>query len=279
MSVTGLALINKLNAEVVRKTEEAVAEATNSGKKLDIAYQVVLRPISAGGIWAGSPVYVRRAVWPTYVTGTLAFIMAASGILNTGFFACLVCMLVMFLWYDFYSGILHVVLDEPLNINAPVIGQPALEFQWHHFLPTDIVRKDFSDVIGDLNIVAILSVGWHFVFSTNRGSNHVAATLAGLKLFFAWYGQMSHRCAHNPKIAKMPVAQFLQKTKLMISVRDHKVHHTRPHDEDFCLIGVMNPVIDALRKVTTNRYAWLGFFLLSTIFDIAILARLCQLVV
>jgi hypothetical protein len=41
----------------------------------------------------------------------------------------------MYLWVDMYGGILHVVLDTPEFIPLPVLGEPCLEFQWHHLLP------------------------------------------------------------------------------------------------------------------------------------------------
>ena len=63
-----------------------------------------------------------------------------------------------YFWYDLYSGILHVVLDEPANISLPFIGQPCLEFQWHHFIPSDIAREHFLDVAGDLNIAVSIMV-------------------------------------------------------------------------------------------------------------------------
>lgn len=259
-----------------RKTAAAVAEAKASGKELDPAFSTVLKPMRSGGLWAGSPVYVRRSPVATYTI----FAIAAGFCLRSGYYVgvqlgpipLLVGTALMFLWYDLYTGFLHVVLDEPENIKAPYIGQPALEFQWHHQIPTDIVRKDFSDVVGDLNVVVVILTFIHFFWSTSMGTDHIAGFLAGMKLLWAWYGQMSHRCAHNPKIAQMPVAQFLQKVGLMISVKDHKAHHQPPHEEDFCLIGVMNPVIDWLRTCTTNRHVWLCGFLFVTIFDVAMFA-------
>jgi len=107
----------------------------------------------------------------------------------------------------------------------------------------------------------------------------MAATLAGLKLMAVWYGQASHRFAHDPKISQKPFWKTLQSAGLMISVKDHKAHHQPPHEVDYCLIGMMNPAIDALRThVTTDRHAWLGFFLFLCVFDIALLAAGCNAV-
>ena len=186
--------IAKLNAEVERKTAAAVAEAKASGKELDPAFSTVLKPMRSGGLWAGSPVYVRRSPVATYTI----FAIAAGFCLRSGYYVgvqlgpipLLVGTALMFLWYDLYTGFLHVVLDEPENIKAPYIGQPALEFQWHHQIPTDIVRKDFSDVVGDLNVVVVILTFIHFFWSTSMGTDHIAGFLAGMKLLWAWYGQV-----------------------------------------------------------------------------------------
>jgi palmitoyl-[glycerolipid] 3-(E)-desaturase len=99
----------------------------------------------------------------------------------------------------------------------------------------------------------------------------VALTFGGLKCLMAYFGQFSHRSAHAMSVgSRLWVANQLQKNGLMISVKDHMSHHKEPHDKDFCLIGICNPIIDAMRAVTTNPTAWLVLFLAWSIFDIAI---------
>ena len=51
-----------------------------------------------------------------------------------------------FFYYDFLSGVLHIVLDNPLNIGLPVLKEPCLEFQWHHHIPTVSIRDHFMSI-------------------------------------------------------------------------------------------------------------------------------------
>merc|ERR1719376_1154381 len=108
--------------------------------------------MSPGGVWAGKPIYVSRNDYFSFtLLGISAFMILKHAVaLDT--LHTIICILVSYFWYDLYSGILHVVLDEPANISLPLIGQPCLEFQWHHFIPSDIAREHFLDVAGDLNI-------------------------------------------------------------------------------------------------------------------------------
>jgi len=267
------ALIDKLNEAVERKTGIAVKKAKENGTELGPAFAILSRNMSPGGVWAGAPVYVRRGgpVWITVLVLSFLATHLLYSMYQIGISYSLLCMIISYFWYDLFSGIIHVVLDEPSNISLPIMGQPALEFQWHHYIPTDIVRKDFIDVVGDLNVLSLILGSFHFFYSTNCGTCALASTLGHLKLAMGYFGQYSHRSAHDPKIGSKPVGNFLQRYGFMISVRAHKEHHQPPHEEDFCLIGIMNPVITKMRKFTTHPMAWLVGFLFVSVVDIKIL--------
>ena len=84
----------------------------------------------------------------------------------------------------------------------------------------------------------------------------------------AYFGQFSHKSAHAYGSARTKFATWLQKMGFMISAKDHMAHHKPPHDIDFCLIGLCNPIIDAMRSLTTNNVAWLSLFFVWSIFDL-----------
>jgi hypothetical protein len=207
----------------------------------------------------GTPIYVARSRLPVAIMSLAALVTTGSAIYETNLIAfacCLVCALV---GYDLLSGFLHIVLDNPANLNMPVLGQPCLEFQMHHHFPTDLVQRPFLDVLGDLNTVVSIIVAWNFFLLDL--SNPIVRHMAGLKIIMAYYGQFSHRSAHTPSSAKSKVLEGLRSLGLMIPLEKHRSHHRPPHDKDFCLVGVANPVIDLLyNKVTRNRHVWMiGF--------------------
>ena len=147
----------------------------------------------------------------------------------------------------------------------------SLEFQWHHHIPTDIVRKPFLEVCGDLNLAVCAMCGIHVLWSSQMGTRAVPLVLTALKLGMAYFGQFSHRSAHDFK-SSSSVAKALQSAGLMISQMEHKAHHKPPHDIDYCLVGVCNRPMDAARKAIPNDRAWLCIFLLWTIFDVKVLS-------
>jgi hypothetical protein len=259
--------IIKLNERVTDITNQKIAESEKKNEELALEFVHSQQPMTA--LTAGFPVYVIRSAPLVYfylALGVVLFVMGASQ-LNP--LVSLLCIGTMFLGYDIYSGILHVVLDHPSNIALPVLGQACFEFQWHHSIPDDLVRKDFVDVCGDLNVViGIISAINLFLLRDFVFTSSVAHVLCGSKIFMAYFGQFSHRSAHSVGSKLSSPAKWLQKMGFMISTKDHMDHHKPPFDEDYCLIGVCNPLIDGMRKVTHSNTAWLSLFFVWSIFDL-----------
>jgi palmitoyl-[glycerolipid] 3-(E)-desaturase len=265
--------IVKLNERVAAITARYLENHKNEEHPLWIAH--VQQKMTH--VTAGYPIYVKRNAFLVYFYCVVAVAILAIGVAQQPLWVSAVCLLMSFIGYDIYSGILHVVLDHPDNIKLPVLGQPCLEFQWHHAIPDDIVRKDFVDVCGDLNVVvAILSALNAYLLGFPNMSS-VALTFGGLKCLMAYFGQFSHRSAHSVSVGSFRwLASQLQENGFMISVKNHMSHHKEPHDKDFCLVGICNPIIDAMRAVTTNPTAWLILFSAWSIFDIAIYSHVVE---
>lgn len=275
--------IAALNERVTKLTAQAIADNEGSKEPLSLEYvhaQKFMTPLVAG-----APVYQMRAAWVVYLYCVFATLLVFYGLFQLvqgiGLAATIpttaLSLLIMFVGYDLYSGILHVVLDHPSNIALPVLGQPCLEFQWHHAIPDDLVRKDFVDVCGDLNVVIlILAVVNLYLLDLDSG---VAMVVGGFKLFMAYFGQFSHKSAHSfGSKTRAPLGDWLQTNGFMISAKEHMAHHKAPHDIDFCLIGLCNPIIDALRQVTTSNAVWLTTFLVWSIMDLYCYSHLVELV-
>jgi ubiquitin-conjugating enzyme E2 variant len=278
-------LIDKLNERVVKITQKEIEKHQQQQQQSPNASITTLAPEF---IYAQTPMTTFTAGYPIYqlrsqylVFSYTAFMIITISYLSTQVLhplVSLLCILTMFIGYDLYSGILHVVFDHPSNIAIPILGQPCLEFQWHHSIPDDIVRKSFIDVCGDLNVV-ILIVMIINLYLLPITTNPIALYLGALKLGMAYFGQFSHRSAHSVGKSLPKISKLLQQYGIMISQKDHMDHHTPPYSIDYCLIGVCNPIIDALRKVTTSNTIWLSVFLVWSVWDLYLLTQLVTHVV
>ena len=260
VSMTRQQKIDRLNDRVEKITKKAILDAEKSGKPLALEFVHAQKKMTT--VTAGYPVYQLRSALLVYIYAVGAVCLIIRGALMIHPLTTAMCFVAMIFGYDFYSGILHVVFDHPSNISLPLLGQPCLEFQWHHAIPYDIVQKDFVDVCGDLNMVVLILIPiyWSMLDIQHSG---VASVIGGLKLLMAYFGQYSHKSAHM-----VTRATWLQNHGLMISPKEHTAHHKPPHDTDFCLIGVCNPLIDALRGLTKDNRIWLLLFFIYSIFDL-----------
>ena len=246
-----------------RRVDEIVAKARAAAKEPEIHILV------AGD---GALVYPNRIVWLPWVMGAVALYLCTTAPSLKGF----LCMLpAMYLGYDFYSGVLHVALDDPKNlqgIKSYILFQGCLEFQWHHAIPYDGASKPFIACCADLNIIVLI------LMVLNCGllgyTSGTRAALTGLKLFFAYFGQYCHRAAHTPKSKRPKWVQVLQSTGFMTPQAKHNGHHRPPHDENFCLIGKMDPAVNGLIKLCgTNDWVWFGLWLGLSCCDVALVHR------
>ena len=143
--------IDVLNARVdlivekyVKEGAQSVNSVNTKGTSPEILHIVRTR----------SKVYKSRFIYlPPFIA--LSCSLTLLFFLFTHPLSCLASMITTFLYYDFFSGVLHIVLDEPTFIGLPILGEPCLEFQWHHHLPDDLTQKSFLEVCGDLNLVEL----------------------------------------------------------------------------------------------------------------------------
>lgn len=269
-SATGDGLVdaNRLNDRVTKIVEREMAKAKRDNKPLPIDIEYSLKPKSV--LWAGLPIYENRFEPLTYFWAVMGLSTVTYFVVERGFLHLALYTVFMLLVYDFYSGMLHIVLDNPRNISLPLLGQPALEFQWHHYIPNDITSKSLAQACGDLNGAVIASAICYLLLAPCFEDKPSYAGVVGLKVLMAYFGQFSHRSAHDYRPTSG--VKTLQNSGLIISAADHKIHHTAPHDLDFCLIGICNPLFDRMNKWFKNeefaRWFWLTAFIAWTLLDV-----------
>merc|ERR1711865_17031 len=82
--------------------------------------------------------------------------------------------------------------------------------------------------------------------------------LLGFKMLAAYFGQFSHRSAHQSLSQRSSLVKTMQAWGVMTSFKQHRVHHTPPHDKNFCLIGPCNELVGWLhRTFPPNYFLWI----------------------
>lgn len=98
----------------------------------------------------------------------------------------------------------------------------------------------------------------------------MALCLIAWKVIFAYFGQLCHCMSHMPPHNRPEWVLFLQKNHLMISPREHMIHHSN-YNDNFCIgSGVCNPLISTMKSYSSNRWLWLGIFAVCFFSDIPV---------
>jgi len=177
---------------------------------------------------------------------------------------------------DIYGGLVHIVLDHRDIIYYRVLDlwRPALEFQWHHWIPHDIVDKPVMCVLGDmnravpLNVVSILVSGYVYGFD-----DPVFHYCFACKLLMAYVGQLSHRMTHCTSKERPALAHILE--LLLIPKVEHQKHH-KDHSKNFAILcGWFNPFLNSLITLLGEKTVWPYLFLLAlfSAFDVHVIAH------
>ena len=185
--------------------------------------------------------------------------------------ALLATFAVMYFYIDFYSGVLHVVLDNPRFIRLPLIGVPCVEFQWHHTFAYDISTRKLLDVWGDLNV--LLFVKSIFLFGI-CGFTPTTLMVAGVGYSLGYANQLSHRLAHTAPRQRPKLATWLQEHHVLLPPAVHHVHHAS-YDQSFPVLnGHSRGLIQGMLRIVPNGFLWLGLFVLLSAFDLVAVAWL-----
>jgi ubiquitin-conjugating enzyme E2 variant len=163
---------------------------------------------------------------------------------------------------DLISGLLHVVLDNPRSLAIGAIRGLAQGFQRHHQSPSNIYEMPLYQHIYVMHMpltflfLAVLpfqNAGMYVVF---------LGMVAGLHVM-----QMAHLWAHLPAERVPAPVRWLQSSRLLLSKRQHDLHHTVPYDKDFCIMtGICNrPLNAAVALLGPTTHWWLAIFALSAI--------------
>ncbi len=144
---------------------------------------------------------------------------------------------------DVASGLVHALGDNIGSEHTPVVGQKFIRsFREHHADPLDMTRGDFVRVNAD-NFLASLVVLAPTVLWLDVGRHLLAATFVLVLCLLVVVTNQIHKWAHIATIGEpVPAAvRRLQEAGVILSPAHHQVHHTPPHDGNYCITsGIAN---------------------------------------
>ncbi|KUJ17490.1 uncharacterized protein LY89DRAFT_684526 [Mollisia scopiformis] len=149
---------------------------------------------------------------------------------------------------DLTSGVVHWAVDNWGESDFPVLGSVFFRpFHHHHSDPSAITTHGFIERNGNNFLVSLPGI-WAAANAITYPDPSSSFALASFWLAYTMcsgFANEIHCFAHmkNPPW----IVQKLQDFGLLVSRRDHQVHHMRPHDRNYCLVtGWMNGPLTAI---------------------------------
>ncbi len=147
---------------------------------------------------------------------------------------------------DFLSGVFHWACDTWGKQSMPFIGPTLLaSFRNHHKDQQGIVRHNFAEVNGH-NVMAaapLIFLVYMIIPTTLLGV--FLHALALLTLIGILLTNQIHKWAHSDKVPRAVV--FLQECGVILSPKQHRLHHTRPYVSTYCITsGCLNSFFEKI---------------------------------
>jgi hypothetical protein len=208
---------------------------------------------TAGGALGGEDFASCALAVELLIMGFFAYTSKHSDTKLTSTKAAVVRHLLVFLaavaFVDLMSGLVHLVLDNPLFNDWAIIGPAAVGFQHHHGDPIGVTRGSYFNFLREhhVGLAAMVGTGlfaprhsretkWHYLFTAH------SVWLSSLMM-------ASHRWAHTPP-PRLPFGvQSMQNLGVIMSHTHHSLHHVGYKINYAIFTGWWNPF---LNMVTAN---------------------------
>jgi hypothetical protein len=150
---------------------------------------------------------------------------------------------------DFFSGLVHWLADTWGTLETPVFGSTFIRsFREHHIDPTEMTRHDLIETNGDnalitLGILYLCSIKdlYHEDGSQNLLHYFTMSTWT-IICFGSLMTNQIHKWSHTYKPPALVI--MAQNCGLILSRKNHGVHHRPPFDKYYCITtGWLNPVL------------------------------------
>jgi len=146
---------------------------------------------------------------------------------------------------DVFSGLVHWGADTWGSLETPFLGKTIIRsFREHHLDPMAITRHDWIEANGDSHMAIVPALFLLALTSLEPGNNGDLFITSFLVCTGFWVSLTNqfHKWAHSMKPPTL--IHLLQESNLILSKRNHQVHHHNPFDRYYTITtGWLNPVL------------------------------------
>lgn len=175
------------------------------------------------------------------------------------------------IYSDFYSSLLHCLLDDPRCLNIPGLAPVAAGFQDHHKYPMESTAGKGLRMLCDDTVRIQWIIGCCGVILSGRRDYNTGLMIL-LKLLTCAYGtQFGHYYAHCVHMAP-PIIKALQRVHILLPPAQHWQHHKSPYEQNFGIVnGLTNYHVNPVYLRRTSFASLLVCWIVLTAFDVVLI--------
>jgi len=149
---------------------------------------------------------------------------------------------------DFFSGICHWGADTWGSLETPLLGNSLIRsFREHHLAPTAMCHHDFIETNGDNCLLTVPVLFMVAVMNMKHDSLYSLFVHNFLVLLCVWVALTNqiHKWSHTYRPPGFVLV--LQNYGVILSKREHAIHHRNPFDKYYCITnGWLNPLLASI---------------------------------
>ena len=155
--------------------------------------------------------------------------------LSTIYFLLLIPVLLLsLLTADFISGMIHWGADTWGSVKFPILGKTLIKgFREHHIDKKAITKHGFIQTNGHSTLVAIPFQILALIMTVQGIATFIIFSFLTLLSVWGPLTNQFHKWSHQDKPSKF--VKLLQKTRLIITQKNHAEHHNSPFETYYCI--------------------------------------------
>jgi ubiquitin-conjugating enzyme E2 variant len=182
----------------------------------------------------------------SFISLEAALVYRLWGNSHMGPWLVLSAVLLGYLAADFVSGFVHWMGDTWGSTDMPVLGKAFIRpFREHHVDEKAITRHDFVETNGNNCLVSLPVAALALVMPHSSPLWVFLSASLGAMIFWVMATNQFHKWSHMD--APPALVGFLQRIHLVLPPDHHRVHHTAPFNNYYCItVGWMNWPLNAI---------------------------------
>eukprot|EP01120_Amphizonella_sp_Union-15-10_P008875 TRINITY_DN3282_c0_g1_i1.p1 TRINITY_DN3282_c0_g1~~TRINITY_DN3282_c0_g1_i1.p1 ORF type:complete len:226 (-),score=22.89 TRINITY_DN3282_c0_g1_i1:26-703(-) len=137
------------------------------------------------------------------------------------------------LFSDFVAGLVHWYADTWGTIETPFLGTFIRSFREHHLDPVAICTHDAIETNGDNCLTTLVPLYFMCVKEVTSSWDYFSLCFWAWTCIFVAFTNQFHKWAHTYR--PPAVVRFLQDYGIILSRKNHSVHHLNPFDTHYCI--------------------------------------------